>query len=183
MNPKDIARTGDRPPSTPALRYTREGYNPPPMADVTAFPDHNTDGPDWAEVTVVGEDERITPSQAEITEWATQYVGPVSAKAYAKHIWTKWNDYEPEGDYSIGLFLRDTLDQWRGLDAPPARAPYGSAYLSEEDADHNRHQLDRVSTTDGARSVKLSDPTGETQWLRISNGLFCRLKEVLTSPH
>lgn len=158
-------------------------YNPPPMADVTAFPDHNTDGPDGAEITVVGEDEQITPTRAEIAEWAAQYVGLVSAKAYAEHIWTEWNDYEPEGNLSIGEFLADTLDSWRGLDAPPARAPRGPAYLSDEDAHHNKRQLDRVSTTDGARSVKFSDPTGETQWLRITDALFRRIKALMTSPH
>lgn len=99
-------------------------YKPPPMAHVTAYPDHTVNPEGSDEVTVIPEDgEELTPTAEEIAEWASQYVAGAIAKAYAEHIWTEWNDYEPDGTYSIGQLLHGSLVTWcehRDITVPQA---------------------------------------------------------------
>lgn len=61
-----------------------------------------------------GEDTDHLPTEAHLREWAARYVPEESAQAWAEHVYTEWDEYEPDGTTSTETFLRGLMRTWRG---------------------------------------------------------------------
>lgn len=59
-------------------------------------------------------DDADSPTEQQIRSWAEQYVTPQSAAAFAAHLWTEWDEYEPDGTLTVGQIITDVMRQWRG---------------------------------------------------------------------
>lgn len=80
---------------------------------------------DFKDAPAVMSEEADTPTEKQIRDWAEQYVESASAKAFASHVWNEWDEYELEGDVTVGVFLGGAMRQWRGEDSSFPPTPLG----------------------------------------------------------